>query len=151
MLRTSNALVLCSLAILASLSQARGPSGDKSDASLKSVLLKRDNEMMSAWMRHDSAGIASIFAPDFVQVSGEAMVIGVDATIKSLMNCNLTSYHITESSLKKLSPTAAVLITKQEQQIFCFGHPAPPVMNMTDTYIKRDGKWLILIHIEAAR
>jgi hypothetical protein len=137
MILTSNALVLCSLAILASLFQVKGQSGDKSDDALKSVLLKRGDEMMSARMRHDSAGIASVFAPDFVQVTGEAMAVGVDATIKSLMNCNLTSYHITESSLNMLSPTAAVLITRQQQQITCFGHPAPPVMNMTGTYVKR--------------
>jgi hypothetical protein len=150
MLRTPNALLLCSLATLAFLSQAKAQSTTKADDALKAVLLKRGDEFMSAWKKHDSAGIASILAPDFVDVGGEAMANGLDASMKALMSCDLTSYRITDSALKQLSPIAAVLITKQQQQITCFGHPAPPVMYMTDTYVKRDGRWLILIHIEAA-
>jgi hypothetical protein len=150
MLRTSNALLLCSLATLAFLSQAKAQSTTKANDALKAVLLKRGDEFMSAWKKHDSAGIASTLAPDFVAVGGEAMATGLDATMKALMSCDLTSYRITDSALKQLSPTAAVLITKQQQQITCFGHPAPLVMYMTDTYVKRDGKWSILIHIEAA-
>ncbi len=150
MLWLPNAFVLYALVTLAFLFQATAQSTATSDDALKAILLRRGDEMMSAWKRHDSAGIASTFAPDFVQVGGHAMAIGADATITALMSCNLTSYHITESVLKQLSPTAAVLITRQQQQLTCSGHPAPPVMNMTDTYVKRDGKWLILIHIEAA-
>jgi hypothetical protein len=60
MLRTPNALLLCSLATLAFLSQAKAQSTSKADDALKAVLLKRGDEFMSAWKKHDSAGIASI-------------------------------------------------------------------------------------------
>lgn len=105
--------------------------------------------MMAAWKAHDRAGLLSTLAPDFVAVGfGGSMTTDLDATIKALMGCELTSYRIADSSLKQLSPTVAVLITRQQQQITCSGHPAPASMDMTDTYVKRDGKWLILIHIE---
>jgi hypothetical protein len=148
--RIYRTLILSSLAAMTFLFQVNGQSVPPSKDALKDILLQRGDEMMAAWKRHDSAGIASTLAPDFVSVGGDAMATGFDATIKGLMNCTLTSYRITESNLKQLSSTAAVLITRQEQQITCSGHPAPAVMNMTDTYVKRNGKWLILIHTEAS-
>jgi uncharacterized protein (TIGR02246 family) len=142
--------IACLVATLAAFPAARAQPSQASDDALKAVLLSRGDEMMAAWKKHDRAGIASVFSPDFIQIGGESMVVDRNTTLDGLMHCDLLSYRIAESSLKRLSPTAAVLITKQEQKITCFGQPAPPVMNMTDTYVKRDGRWLILIHIEAA-
>ena len=148
--RPLTALVLCSLALMVPSPRTRAQAPPSSNGALKATLLGRGDEMMAAWKRHDSAGITATFAPDFVYVGSDALGSDVDATLKVLMACTVSSYRIAASSLKQLSPTTAVLLTRQEQQITCFGHPLPAVMNMTDTYVERDGKWLILIHTEAA-
>ncbi len=148
--RTRAALLLCLLGNVLALTRAKAQSSAQPNSILKARLLQRGDDMMSAWKKHDSAGIASTFAPDFVYVGGDAMTSGVDATIKALMGCEVTSYRIAESTLMQLSTDVAVLITRQQQTITCSGHPLPPVMNMTDTYVKRNGRWLILIHTETA-
>ena len=150
MILTRYALVLCSLLSVAFLPQTRAQSTTKSDDALRTILLRKGDEFMAALKKHDRAGIASTLAPEFVAVGGTATATGVDETLKVLMSCDLMSYHIAESVLRQVSPTAAILITKQHQQITCFGHPAPVVVYATDTYVKRDGRWLILIHTEAA-
>lgn len=148
--RCVNALIFCLLVTLGFISQARGQSPTKPDDALKAVLLARGDDFMSAWKKHDRAGIVSTLAPEFVAVGGPALASGVDDTLKGLMGCDVASYHINDSALKRLSPTTAVLLTTQQQQITCSGHPAPALMYMTDTYVKREGKWVILIHTEAA-
>ena len=132
---TAFASIVCSHMALVCVPGAGARSTARPEDTLKAHLLEKGDEMMAAWKKHDSAGIASTFAPDFVYVGGDAVFQDASATLKVLANCNVTSYHILESRLKQLSPTAAVLITKQQQEISCFGHPAPPVMNMTDTYV----------------
>ena len=148
MLRTSKAIISGSFALGLCQVQAQPATGANQD--LKSTLLGRGDAMMAAWKKHDAAGIASTFAPDFIYVGAEGISMGADTTVKTLMNCALAGYSVEESALKQVSPTVAILITRQKQQLSCFGHPAPPVMNMSDTYVKRNGKWVILLHTEVA-
>ena len=147
--RTSSPLIVFSLLALLLPFQLKGQSIAKSNDALKDVLLKRNDEFMSAWKRHDRAAITSTLAPEFLNVGGNGMATGLDATLNRLLSCTLTSYHPTESRLLQLSPTAAVIIARQQQEISCSGHPAPPVVDATDTYVKRNGRWLIIMHTEA--
>ena len=147
--RISSKLTVCALAFLVLPFQGKGQSVALSNQALRDVLLKRNDEFMSAWKRHDPARMAAAFDPEFLSVGGRSMTAGLDATMKGLLGCTLTSYHIPDSRLLQLSPTMAILITRQQQEISCSGHPAPPVVDTTDTYVKRNGRWVIIMHTEA--
>ncbi len=159
MIRTLFKLVICLLGIVvlagvagAQTTAASGGSVAKSTApgeALKAVLLKRGDAMMAAWKRHDRAGVAATFARSFVYVGGDALATDKEATLTGLMGCDLSSYRIAESSVKEISPSVAILLTRQEQQVTCGGQVLPVVMNMTDTYVKQGGNWVILMHTES--
>ena len=68
-----------------------------------------------------------------------------------LRNCRITSFHLSQPSLRVLNVTAAVLVYKVDQVSVCGKRPDAPVTWNTDVFVYRNNKWLIAVHTEAGK
>ncbi len=107
------------------------------------------NAELAAWQRHDKSSYLANRDPGFVYV-GPLGIIEPGHPIDNLMRCNVESYSLTHVQIVSSSSETAILIAEQHQNATCFGMKQPPVLNITETYIRRSGAWKLLLRTEAA-
>jgi hypothetical protein len=115
------------------------------DESLKDELVARVDAFMKAWEKQDATALRATLAPDFLYVTsrGAAPREGVVGALTHA--CTLTSYSLSDVRIVPISTNSAALVYKIHQTASCAGHPDPPVVQNTDTLVRREGKWLFLL------
>ena len=115
------------------------------DASFRAMLVARVDSFMLAWKHQDAAALTVTMAPDFLYVSSRG-VTGRGGVIGALLHaCTLTSYSLSDVQVVQISSESAALIYKIHQRASCEGRPDPPVVQNTDTLVRRDGNWVFLL------
>ncbi len=123
-------------------------SAQGSNAELQRTLLVQSNAAYQAVQEGNLAALQSVVTPDFLEVVSGGM-IAASGLPDMLKLCKLTSYHLSQPSLRVLNATAAELAYKVNQVSFCGKKPGPSIVYSTDGFVYRKGKWLIAIHTEA--
>ena len=122
--------------------QASSPRMSPPPSGLQSTLFGLANEFMSSWQKHDYTAMAAPLAPEFVYV-GPQGVAPREAVMQDLStHCDLKSFTLGEPKLLRTGEDAAVLIYTVHQDLTCFGHPDAPDAVNSDTFVRRDGKWM---------
>lgn len=117
--------------------------GQTRDAgSLQETLTATTRAFMEAWTKQDMKAMGETMAPDFVYVGLEG-IAPKEGVLQGLAHCALTSYMIRDVQLHRMSATTASLVYKMHQEASCDGHPLPPEMLAVDTFVQRDGRWLL--------
>ena len=110
--------------------------------SLTETLTATSRAFMDAWKKQDMKAVAETMAPDFVYVGLEG-IVPRSGVLQDLTHCTLTNSRISEVQLHAMSATTASILYKMHQEASCEGHPLPPEMLAADTYVQRDGRWLL--------
>lgn len=115
------------------------------DRTLQDELVAQVDVFMHAWQKHDAASLTTTMVPEFSYVTsrGVSQKAGVVAALTHV--CTLTQYSLSDVQLMRISSDSAVLIYKLHQIASCAGHEDPPVVMNTDTFIRREGKWLFIL------
>ncbi len=136
--------VLLSLVVLPpSLALAQGD-----HAALQRMLLIQSNAAYQAMQEKNLAALQATVTPDILEV-GSGGMLGPATFPQMLRDCRLTSYHLSQPSLRVLNATAAVLAYKVNQVANCGKKPDPSITYATDVFVDRGNRWLIAAHIEA--
>jgi len=98
---------------------------------------------MTAWQNKDAATLKDTMATDF-QFIGPFGVSSRDMWLGSLSHCSVATYSIDQVQLKSLTPDSALLIFRLDYSGDCDGTPTPVKSTVTDTFVRRDGKWWIV-------
>ncbi len=116
-------------------------------AALQRTLLVQSNAAYQAVQEHNLAALQATVTPDILEISS-AGILGPGGFPAMLQQCKLTSYHLSQASLRVLNATAAILAYNVNQVSGCGKKPDPPVTYSTDVFVYRTGKWLIAAHTE---
>ena len=115
------------------------------DSSLQRDLLAISNQFMVDWQKHDTAALGALMAPEFMYVASHGPVPRA-GVVDGLMNhCTLASYKIGEPQMLQAGADSAVLIYSIHQDLTCFRQPESPDVQNTDTFVRRDGRWLLVM------
>jgi hypothetical protein len=117
-----------------------------SDA-LQDDLLKVSNAVWTAVEQQNMAAMQTLTTPDFVFVGTQGILSGPELG-KALQGCKLSSFKLTSPQLRKLSSNSAVLVYRADEDFACNGKPLEPVLLVSDTFIRKQGKWLTVVHSE---
>lgn len=119
-----------------------------SDA-LQDELLKVSNAVWTAVEQQNMAAMQALTTPDFVFIGTAGIFAGPELG-KVLQNCKLSSFRLTSPQLRVLSSNSAVLVYRADEDFACNGKPLEPVLLVSDTFIRKKGKWLNIVHSETA-
>lgn len=95
-----------------------------------------------AWKAQDAKFFESFLADDHLEV-GPNGVLGKAEVVAFIRShaCEVKSYELSAPTVTQISPTAAVLVYRAEQDTRCGGHPVPSPTWATSVYAFRDGRW----------
>lgn len=95
-----------------------------------------------AWKAQDARFFEDFLADDHVEV-GPNGVLGKREVVAFIRShaCEVKSYELNVPTVTQISPTAAVLVYRAEQDTRCGGRPVPSPTWATSLYVLRDGRW----------
>ncbi|MEQ7874929.1 nuclear transport factor 2 family protein [Sphingomonas sp. ASV193] len=111
---------------------------------LQTKLVKISKDFMDDWKAGKSAALADILTQDFIYASPQGAVSRQTA-LNVVSHCQLSSYSFERVEMRQLSADAAVLIYKLNQDLTCFGKKEPAATINSDTFVRRGGKWKIVL------
>jgi uncharacterized protein (TIGR02246 family) len=117
------------------------------DDALLKTLNAVNQRSIEAWRNHDRAGFAAPFAPEMVYLSSDG-IFKLSDILDGLMTCTVGEVSLRNQQVRSLSPTSAVLVSRQHQQVHCGDHDEPSELNNTLTFVKRDGEWRIVMRTD---
>ncbi len=119
----------------------------QSESVLQKLLLARSTAAYEAVQKGDLPALQALCTPNIMELGAGGLS---DATgfPDMLKQCKTNSYALSDSTLRILTPTSAVLVYRVKQNATCNGKPEPASEINTDTFVKQDGKWLVSIHTE---
>jgi hypothetical protein len=120
------------------------PPSDKTD---QDVLKSIANDFMVAWQKQDMNAIAAILSPDFL-FAGPHGVVPKATTLKALSHCTLGEFSLEDFQFRRTSADSAILIYKIHRDLACGGKKDLDDTLNTDAFIRRNGKWSILVTTE---
>jgi hypothetical protein len=114
---------------------------------LKNDLLSVSNAIWVSFQHQDMAAMQSLTSPDFLAVAAEGIFTG-DQLAQAAQTCKLQSFQILSPEVRVLAPNAAVLVYKAQQNYDCNGTSQPADLFVSDTFTRKNGKWLLVVHTE---
>lgn len=114
------------------------------DRQLQRALVAESDAFMEYWKKGDLPRLSAILAPDFVY-AGPQGISSRQAALDVIRQCKLSAYSFRDLQMRRLSPDAAVLVYRLNQDLTCFGKKDPSVTLNSDTFVKRRGKWYIVL------
>ena len=112
------------------------------DAGLESVLVGLEKQSWEAWQKRDGSFFDGFLSDDHVDVHGggpsgkKAVVAGVASPA-----CVVKSYSVSGFRLTPLTPDAALLVYRAEQETTCGGRRVPSPSWVSSVYVRRDARW----------
>jgi hypothetical protein len=130
-----------------STSAAMVQAAGSTDGSVQKVLEGLADDFMVAWQKQDLSIISNILAPEFI-FAGPHGVNSRAATLTVLGHCKLGVFTLTDFQIRQTSADSAILLYKIHRDLACFGKKDLENTLNTDTFVRRDGKWSIVLTTE---
>ncbi len=90
----------------------------------------------------------SLVTPDFMFISGRGKLYSLEQNIETLKPCSFHSFNIQAPQTRWLSPNAAVIVYHLFLDATCAGHKIPTDFEVSDVWVRRNGKWAVLLYGE---
>lgn len=102
-----------------------------------------------AWKDKDVDWFKKNATEDMLWVSGGGIQNKADVLKSIPTGCDVKSFSLSGFKCVMLAENAALLTYTAEQNTICGGKANPPKMRATANYVKRNGKWLEALYMEA--
>jgi hypothetical protein len=136
-------LTLALFVLSATLAGTASAQSSDSQSSLQQKLESIRHDAMTAWQKKDADTLKATMATDFLFI-GPQGVSQREGWLSSLPHCSLISSSMDQVQLIELAAGSAELVYKMHYVGDCDGHPLPTDSVVTDTFMRRDGKWWIV-------
>jgi hypothetical protein len=120
---------------------------DSNGAPVQSELEGIAKNFMVAWQKQDMTTISNILAPDFL-FAGPHGVKTRAYTLNVLTHCTLGQFTLEDFQMRQTSADSAILLYKIHRDLTCFGKKDLENTLNTDTFLRKDGKWFIVLTTE---
>jgi hypothetical protein len=126
---------------------ASPPGNNPSDKLDQDALVTIANDFMVAWQKQDMEAIAGILDPDFL-FAGPHGVVPKATTLKALSRCKLGDFALEGFQFRRTSADSAILVYRIHRDLVCGGKNDLDDTLNTDAFVRRNGKWSILLTTE---
>lgn len=110
-----------------------------------------EKKLFAADQKHDMDTIKSIVADDFVDVGRDGSSIGKEALLKEIPNIKLLRYEQHDFRVTVLGPFVyAISYESDATMIDAQGKEVRSQNGLNSVWIKRDGRWQMLLHCRGA-
>lgn len=146
--------LLCSLLLILTLSgfaqEAPKPPAPTPSPVTYDEAVANEKKLFAADQKHDMETIKQIVADDFVDVARDGSSIGKDALLKEIPGINLLRYEQKNFRVTVLGPYAYSISYDSDATAIREGKEARSQNALNSVWIKRDGRWQMLLHCRGA-
>ena len=142
---------MVSLAVLTVLGILHAPAALRAqgNSAAEQEVLKVEKERLQAFQRADAATLESIFAPEFTFVSANGEYHTLAELLSDVRTGRLKYTSLQHSDVKvRVYGDTAVLTGRSGSKYVQDGKPGGAPRSYLNVYIKRDGKWRLVIRQE---
>jgi hypothetical protein len=142
-----NRLVL--VAMLTVASAAFGQAGSESDKALEARIIKLDTQGWEAWKKNDASWFRENTTADFVSISSDGVSHKAEVLKSVTTDCKVAAFSLTGFKFVVLDKNAVLLTYTATQDAICGGKKAPATLQVAVNYVKRGGRWLEAMYMQA--
>ena len=145
-------ILLCTLLLgCAAWAQAAKPAAPAPKPITYDEAVANEKKLFAADQKHDMETIKSIVADDFVDIAKDGSWIGKAALLKEIPNIKLTKYAQQNFKVTALGPYSYVISYDSDAtMIGADGKEVRSQNPLNTVWIRRDGRWQILMHCRGA-
>ena len=137
------------LALLTVATYANAQTKDIDEGVLEKQIIKLDQQGWEAWKNNDPVWFIENTTESFQSISSDGISNKADVIRSTPTGCHVASYALTDFNFTMLDMNAVLLTYKVTQDAVCGGEQAPPSLTVAVNYVKRDGKWLEAMYMQA--
>jgi hypothetical protein len=128
---------------------AYGQSRNQADRDLEARIITLDKQGWEAWKNNDPAWFESNTTADFVSISSDGISSRADVIRSTASDCKVTAFSLADFRFVVLDSNAVLLTYTATQDAVCGGKPAPAKLQVAVNYVKRGGRWLEAMYMQA--
>jgi hypothetical protein len=143
-----NLLVLV-MAILACSSLAFGQTMNATDKALETTIINLDKQGWEAWKANDATWFKHNTTEGFVSISSDGISNKAEVVKSIPSDCKVKAYSLADFKFVMLDKNAVLLTYTATQDAVCGGKQAPAKLQVAVNYVRRGGKWLEAMYMQA--
>jgi ketosteroid isomerase-like protein len=143
--------LLITILVLSSTSFTTVHSNQSNDASRgreENTILQIEDVIVKAWLKHDTATIGPLIADDFQSWSFKGERRGKSDLLRSVANTEETDTTVEDGQVKVYGDAALYTGRITDRGIHRDGKPYTVTTCVTDFFVRRNGKWLMVASAE---
>lgn len=119
------------------------------DSTLETQIIALDKLGWEAWKNNDPAWFIDNTTESFQSISSSGISTKADVVRDTPTACQVTAYSLTDFNFTMLDEDAVLLTYTATQDAVCGGEKVPSPLRVAVNYVKRGGKWLEAMYMQA--
>ncbi len=119
------------------------------DRTLEAQIIELDKQGWEAWKNNDPAWFIDNTTEGFQSISSSGVSTKADVVGGTPTGCKVAAYSLADFNFTMLDENAVLLTYTATQDAICGGEKAPSSLRVAVNYVKRDGKWLEAMYMQA--
>jgi hypothetical protein len=137
------------LVLLVSSSGSFAQTKEKTNELLEAQIIKLDKSGWEAWKNNDPSWFEQNTTDNFKSISSGGISSKADVVRAIPTDCNVAAYSLFDFSFTVLDENAVLLTYKATQDAVCGGVQAPATLMVAVNFVKRGGRWLEAMYMQA--
>ena len=142
-------LLLLLVVLFASASTSTGQTEDPADAGLKAEIIALDTQGWEAWKNNDPAWFQENTTEGFISISTDGISNKAEVVKATSTDCDVKAFSLADFKFIVLDENAVLLTYTATQDAVCGGKKAPVTLRVAVNYVKRRGRWLEAMYMQA--
>jgi hypothetical protein len=142
-------LLALTLALLTVPTYTNAQTKDIDEGTLEKQIIELDKQGWEAWKNNDPKWYIENTTESFQSISSDGISNKTDVVKGTPTGCQVASYSLTDFNFTMLDENAVLLTYTATQDAVCGGEKAPSSLTVAVNYVKREGKWLEAMYMQA--
>jgi hypothetical protein len=142
-------LIVLSIALLATPAIGIGQTTSSTEKALEARIIALDKQGWEAWKNNDPAWFRDNTIDGFISISSDGISKKAEVVKATATDCMVKAYSLANHQFSMLDENAILLTYTATQDAVCGGKKAPPTLQVAVNYVKRRGKWLEAMYMQA--
>ena len=135
--------------LLSTATTARGEIARESEATLQARIIALDTQGWEAWKNNDPAWFEANTTEDFMSISSDGISNKSQVVKATATDCAVKAFSLADFKFVMLDKNAVLLTYTATQDAVCGGKPAPTTLRVAVNYVRRGGRWLEAMYMQA--
>ena len=141
--------LVLALALLTAPTYANAQTKDIDEGALEKQIIELDKQGWEAWKNNDPNWFIENTTDSFQSISSGGISAKADVVRDAPTGCLVATYSLTDFNFTMLDRNAVLLTYAVTQDAVCGGEKAPSSLTVAVNYVKRDGRWLEAMYMQA--